>query len=73
MEKKIEEKELGRVKKSNSAEIILKVSAYKEEYGIDIREYVTTESYTGYTKKGTRVPLDQWEKFKEIVNSYTIK
>jgi hypothetical protein len=69
----IEEKELGRIKKSNSAEIILKVSSYKGEYGVDIREYVTTETYTGYTKKGTRIPLAQWDTFKKIVDSYTAK
>jgi len=30
------------------------------KFGIDIREYVESESFTGYTKKGVRIPVALW-------------
>jgi hypothetical protein len=36
--------------------------------GIDIREYVTSERYTGWSKNGIRVPVEKWQDFKEILD-----
>lgn len=62
------EKEFGRIKKSDSVEIIIRESEYQGVLGIDIREYVTTEKYTGWTKSGIRIPKEIWDEFKRIVN-----
>jgi len=62
------EQEIGRIKKTDSTEIIIKLNEYKGEKGVDIREYITTPKYTGYTKSGTRIPMEKLKDFKELVN-----
>ena len=62
------EKEIGRIKKSDKTEIVIKIDDFTGEEGVTIREYVTTEKYTGFTKQGTRIPKEKWNEFKEIVN-----
>ena len=37
--------------------------------GLDIREFVTGEKYTGPTKKGLRIPAESFEEFKKMINS----
>ncbi len=63
-----EEGEIGRVKKTDSTSVIIRISEFQGEKGVDIREYVETNKYTGYTKKGTRIPAQLWKEFKEVVN-----
>jgi len=62
------EEEIGRIKKSDSTEIVVKVDDYGGEKGITIREFLTTERYTGFTKQGTRIPVDKWKEFKEVID-----
>ena len=35
---------------------------------VDIRLYITTEKYTGFTKKGITFPLEMLYDFKDILN-----
>ena len=37
--------------------------------GIDIREFASSEKYTGPTKKGLRIPAEKFSEFKEMINS----
>jgi len=53
------DKEIGRIRKNSTTEIVVKVTEYKGSIGVDIREFVTSDRYTGWTKNGTRIPADQ--------------
>ena len=66
-------KEYGRIKKNNNTEIVVRVDKYKDELGVTIREFITSQRYTGFTKSGTRIPADKWEDFKKIVNSIKLE
>ncbi|MCX7999661.1 MAG: transcriptional coactivator p15/PC4 family protein [Leptospiraceae bacterium] len=66
------EEEYGRIKKSDSVEIVIKRDDYGGKPSISIREYVTSKTFTGFTKNGTRIPLEKWEEFKEIVKKIKV-
>lgn len=67
------EKEIGRIKKSDTVEIVVKIDNYGGGEGVTIREFLTSEKYTGFTKQGTRIPKKKWDEFKEIVNKVGFK
>ncbi len=50
------------VRVSDSTQIRIEVSEFKGLYRLDIREYVQTNKYTGFTKKGINVPTEFLEK-----------
>lgn len=60
--------EVGRVRKNETTEVVVRKTEFKGTVGIDIREYVTSEKYTGWSKNGLRIPVDQWEAFKEVLD-----
>ncbi|MBN2052787.1 transcriptional coactivator p15/PC4 family protein [Candidatus Woesearchaeota archaeon] len=64
----MEEKEIGRIKKTDSTSVVVRINEFQGEAGVDIREYVETTKYTGLTKKGTRIPKSKWKDFKELIN-----
>ncbi|MBI2663764.1 hypothetical protein HYX10_00285 [Candidatus Woesearchaeota archaeon] len=66
------EEEVGRVKKNDTTEIVVKVDDYGGQKGVTIREFLTSEKYTGFTKQGTRIPAEKWEAFKGLVNKVNI-
>ncbi|MBS3114101.1 hypothetical protein J4448_03290 [Candidatus Woesearchaeota archaeon] len=66
------EQEIGKIKKSGTTEIIIKVDDFGGEKGVTIREYITTERYTGFTKQGTRIPADKWKEFRDIINKVNL-
>jgi hypothetical protein len=51
-----EERELVRVPKKAGVELVVRVTLDKGEAGIDLREWVVEPEYTGWSKKGVRVP-----------------
>jgi len=67
------EKEIGKIPKGEYlgtiTEIIVGLKEYNGKTGIDIREFTQSESYTGPTKKGLRIPADKFEDFKAMINS----
>ncbi len=63
------EKEIGRIKKNDTTDIIVRVDEYKGKKGLTIREFITTDKYTGFTKAGVRIGPDDFLKFRELVNS----
>jgi hypothetical protein len=69
------EKDIGKINKGefqgSVTEIVLGVREYKGKVGIDIREFVTGEKYTGPTKKGLRIPAEKFQEFKTMINSIT--
>jgi len=64
----MEEYEVGRIKKSDSTSVVVRINEFQGEKGVDIREFVETNKYTGLTKKGTRIPAGKWAEFKELIN-----
>ncbi len=67
------EKEIGKINKGEYqgavTDIVIGIKEYNGRIGIDIREFVTSERYTGPTKKGLRIPAESFQKFKEMINS----
>jgi hypothetical protein len=67
------EKDIGKILKGeyqgNITEIVIAIKEYNSRVGIDIREYATSEQYTGPTKKGLRIPSEKFEEFKTMINS----
>lgn len=61
------EKEFGRIKKNSTIDIVIRASEYKGIVGLDIREYVESDRYTGWSKSGVRIPEDQICKLGKII------
>ena len=49
------------VRVNDSAQVRIEVSEFKGQYRLDIREYIETEKYSGFTKKGINVPTEYLE------------
>jgi hypothetical protein len=60
--------ELGRLRKNDTTEIVVQKTEFRGSVGVDIREYVTSERYTGWSKNGIRIPVEKWKDFKEILD-----
>jgi hypothetical protein len=60
--------EMGRIRKNDTTEVVVRKTEFKGSVGIDIREYVTSEKYTGWSKNGLRISVDQWKAFKDILD-----
>lgn len=67
------EKDIGKIQKGEYqgtvTDIVIGIKEYQGRVGVDIREFVTSDRYTGPTKKGLRIPAESFEKFKEMINS----
>ncbi len=65
------EKDVGKIKKNEVTDIVIRVDDFGGRPGVTIREFVNGGSgkYTGFTKSGTRIPLDDFESFKKLINS----
>jgi hypothetical protein len=55
------------VRVNDSTQIRIEVSEFKEQYRLDIREYIETERYTGFTKKGVNVLTNYAEELYEAL------
>ena len=63
------EKEIGKIMKRDDTDILLRIDDFADKRGFTIREFVTSEKYTGFTKSGVRILAKDWAKFKEMINS----
>src|SRR3989338_4071046 len=63
------EKDIVKIQKNQDTDIVVRIDDFGGKIGLTIREFVKSERYTGFTKAGTRIPLDQIGKFKEAINS----
>jgi len=63
------EKDLGKIKKNDNTEIVVRLDDFGGRSGVTIREFVTSERYTGFTKSGVKIPAADFNKFKEMINS----
>jgi len=55
------------VRVNDSTQIRIEVSEFKEQYRLDIREYIETEKYKGFTKKGINVLTNYAEELYEAL------
>ena len=63
------EKDIGKISKNEQTDIVIGIREFNDRVGLDIREFTTSESYTGPTKKGLRIPADKFAEFKDMINS----
>lgn len=63
------EKEIGKINKNDRSDIIIRIDDFADKRGLTIREFVTSERYTGFTKAGVRIVAADFPKFKEMINS----
>ena len=63
------EKDLGKIKKNDTTDIVVRLDDFGGRPGITIREFVTSERYTGFTKSGVKIHAADLMKFKEMINS----
>ena len=63
------EKDIGKINKNDMSDIILRVDDFGGRRGLTIREFLTSERYTGFTKSGVRILASDFPKFKEMINS----
>ncbi len=63
------EKDIGKITKNDQTDIVIRIDDFADKRGLTIREFVTSEKYTGFTKAGVRILAKDWAKFKEIINS----
>ncbi len=63
------EKDIGKIKKNDMTDIIVRIDDFGGKPGLTIREFATSEKYTGFTKSGTRIPADSFKVFRDIINS----
>ncbi len=65
------EKDIGKIKKNDTTDIVIRVDDFANRKGLTIREFVTSDRYTGFTKAGVRILSADFAKFKEMINSIT--
>lgn len=63
------EKEIGKISKRDGADIIVRIDEFGGKKGVTIREFLTSDRYTGFTKAGTKIPAEKFQEFKELINS----
>ncbi|MDI9616465.1 MAG: PC4/YdbC family ssDNA-binding protein [Methanothrix sp.] len=62
------EEEIGRIRKNESTEVVIRKTEFRGSVGVDIREYLTSERYTGWSKNGVRIPIELWPEFKALLD-----
>ncbi|MBI2043868.1 hypothetical protein HYT24_00705 [Candidatus Pacearchaeota archaeon] len=65
------EKDLGKIRKNDTTEIVVRLDDFGGRKGLTIREFVTSDRYTGFTKQGVRILASDFPKFKEMVDLVT--
>ena len=63
------EKDIGKIKKNDFTDIVIRIDDFGGRPGVTIREFVTGERYTGFTKAGVKIHAADFNKFKEMINS----
>jgi hypothetical protein len=65
------EKDIGKLNKNDTTDIVIRVDDFGGRKGLTIREFVTSDRYTGFTKSGVRILSTDFPKFKEMIHSIT--
>jgi hypothetical protein len=67
------EKDIGRIKKNETTDVVVRIDDFGGKVGLTIREFTTGDRYTGFTKSGTRIPAEKFLEFRELINKIDIK
>ena len=67
------EKDIGKINKNETSDIIIRLDDFGGKRGLTIREFVTSDRYTGFTKSGVRIMAQDFPKFKQMINSVSEK
>ena len=59
------EKDLGKLQKNDTTDIVLRVDDFGGKRGLTIREFVTSDRYTGFTKAGVRIMAGDFPKLRK--------
>ncbi len=63
------EKDIGKIKKNDMVDIVVRVDDFGGRKGLTIREFITGDRYTGFTKAGVKIPAADFPSFKKMINS----
>tara|TARA_Y100000310_G_C20397553_1_gene675800 strand:- start:9 stop:314 length:306 start_codon:yes stop_codon:yes gene_type:complete len=65
------EKDIGKLQKNPDTDIIIRVDDFGGKRGLTIREFVnkSESGFTGFTKAGVRIRAENFEEFKDMINS----
>ncbi len=63
------EKDIGKLPKNDITDIVIRVDDFGGRPGVTIREFMTGDRYTGFTKAGVKISAENFPKFKEMINS----
>ncbi len=63
------EKDIGKLVKNDMTDIVVRIDDFGGRPGVTIREFVTGDRYTGFTKSGVKISAENFPKFKEMINS----
>ncbi len=66
------EKDIGKIKKNDTTEIVVRIDDFGGRKGLTIREFVTSDRYTGFTKAGVRIGTADFLAFREMINSIAL-
>ena len=61
------EKEIGRIQVDSNTDIVIRLTAYRGKEGLDIRFYIKSGAYRGFTKQGIRIPLDKIDELRSLL------
>lgn len=67
------EKDIGKIQKNDQTDIVVRIDDFGGKTGLTIREFTTSERYTGFTKSGTRIPAEKFLEFRELINSISLE
>ena len=62
-----EEGEVCRLQLNTTDYLLFSVKEYRGKHYVDLRKYVVSDSYTGFTKQGVRFISDLFNEFEEKV------
>jgi len=67
------EKDIGKIRKNDTTEVIVRIDDFGGRKGLTIREFVTSDRYTGFTKAGVRIGSADFLNFREMINSIDLE
>ena len=63
-----EQGEIGRIQLNPTDYLLFSIKEYKGKSYIDLRKYVISDSYTGFTKQGVRFSSELFKEFEENID-----
>lgn len=67
------EKDIGKINKNDTTDIVIRIDDFGGRKGLTVREFVTSDRYTGFTKSGVRILGTDFLKFREMINSIDLE